>query len=206
VKTPEIWIQTVSGARLDCAHLERNTYDAMDLAQGLSSQTRFAGQYRSDYTWSVLHHSWLVRLIVDILYDEDGFSYKVWRVARLVALLHDGSEAFLGDLPTPFKRVLPEFVAYEHRMQYEIYRQYGLTDDDLSHSKEIVKSADTSAMLVEARVLGIPTENWGFEARVTDQMVDRFHLVEKYSINDLTSLFCMEANHGRYDLNTRELT
>jgi len=40
--------------------------------------------------------------------------------------MHDASEAFLGDVPRPLKRLLPVYVDIEQRMNAAIAAQYGL--------------------------------------------------------------------------------
>ena len=76
-----------------------------DIAHALANQCRFGGHTKRFY--SVAEHSIYVSRLVP-------------KEQRLAALLHDASEAYLIDLPTPLK-VLPEFAAYrqaeEHLMQ-----------------------------------------------------------------------------------------
>lgn len=111
-----------------------------DIAQGLSNCCRFAGQCREFY--SVAQHSILVASIVP---PED----------RLAALLHDASEAFLGDITRPLKQLLPDYRAVEERVQRAIFDRFGVGEMPSS-----VKAADLVLLRTEQRDLMPPSE-WG---------------------------------------------
>jgi hypothetical protein len=64
-------------------------------------------------------------------------------------LVHDMSEAFLSDIPSPFKRLLPDYRALENVFQTMIYTAF-----DLSMSEHpLIRYFDTLAGLTEARDL-----------------------------------------------------
>lgn len=60
------------------------------------------------------------------------------------ALLHDATEAFMGDVPRPLKRLMPSYSALEEQVLEEIYTALGcgLPSDDIRHA---VKAADDTA-------------------------------------------------------------
>lgn len=112
-----------------------------DIAHALSNICRFGGHCRTFY--SVAEHS--VR--VANLLATWGVSEKV----QLWGLLHDASEAYLGDIPTPIKNQ-PAFAAYkeaEERLQRQICLRFKLP---LEEPKE-VKKADRILLATEARDL-----------------------------------------------------
>jgi uncharacterized protein len=87
--------------------------DIRDITCGLSHINRYQGQTLFHY--SVAQHSLLV-------------SKQVSKKNKLYALLHDASEAYLGDVIGPFKE-MPEFDFFlkaEKVLQDMIYRRFGL--------------------------------------------------------------------------------
>ncbi len=83
----------------------------LDIAHSLSNQCRFAGHVNSFY--SVAEHS--VRV-----------SYACAAKDALWGLLHDATEAYLVDVPTPVKSQLSEYLRYERALQDVICQRFGL--------------------------------------------------------------------------------
>jgi 5'-deoxynucleotidase YfbR-like HD superfamily hydrolase len=90
-----------------------------DIAHALANQGRFSGHTR--FRYSVGQHSVLVSELLEVL----GHPHPV----QLWGLLHDASEAYLVDLPTPLKRH-PVFGriyrAAEKRVQRAVCVRFGL--------------------------------------------------------------------------------
>ena len=112
------YIDTFTGKQLDPFNPRPDQVDARDIAAGLASVTRFAGQL--PYFYCVAEHSVLVaRLATHGDLAQRGLFQTVrgWpveekerRLARF-ALTHDAEEAYLGDLIAPVKHH-PAFMAY----------------------------------------------------------------------------------------------
>ena len=115
-----------------------------DIAHALSQQCRFAGHTKQFY--SVAEHC--VRA-ADLVPEEHA----------LVALLHDASEAYLVDLPSPVKHQMPDYVEAESRMQKAIYRWAGISVEQEETSHEYVKAADELLLRLEQRDL-MPQCDW----------------------------------------------
>ena len=82
-----------------------------DIAHALSHLCRFGGHTKRFY--SVAQHSMTcAKIAPDAL--------------KLTALLHDASEAYLLDIPTPIKQLLPAYKVMEDRFQALIAKKFGL--------------------------------------------------------------------------------
>ncbi len=114
-----------------------------DIAHALSNQCRFNGHCRPFY--SVAQHSVHVAHLVEKL----GGGADV----QLQALLHDAAEAYIGDMPTPIKRILPEFLMHEERIWQAIAVRLSVP----VKLNPLVKMADRVALATERRDLMAPT-------------------------------------------------
>lgn len=82
-----------------------------DIAEALSKLCRYNGHIREFY--SVAQHSVILSYLVP---EEDA----------LTALLHDATEAYVGDMVRPLKSLFPEFSEIEHKIWEVIAQKYHL--------------------------------------------------------------------------------
>ena len=129
-------IVTYTGKFIDVCNMQVSDVDIEDIAHSLSMQCRFGGHTRKHY--SVAQHCCRVS---DVLPDR----------LKLAGLLHDASEAYVVDLPTPIKRMMPFYVRLEKVVHRVIADAYGISHDDFFHSA--VTGADYSALWTEWREL-----------------------------------------------------
>ena len=140
------WIQTYSGVRFDPLNPTIDSICIEDISQALSLQCRFSGH--SKFHYSVAQHSLLT-------------SYLVSKQNQLHALLHDASEAYLVDLPTPLKlaKGFESYLIFEKKLEAVIAEKFGLT----AIMPEEVRAADKMMLATEARDLIAPRPDWKFE-------------------------------------------
>jgi hypothetical protein len=107
-----------------------------DIARSLSMQCRYLGHVKKFY--SVAEHSVRVSRLCD---PKDA----------LAGLLHDAAEAYLGDVPAPYKRhaSFAAYVELEENLRARIFERFGLLPD-LPAS---VKLADREILATEVIVL-----------------------------------------------------
>jgi hypothetical protein len=130
------WIATFTGKRFYPLDPRKEDIDINDIVHALSNQSRFAGHCTQFY--SVAQHSVLVSLMCD---PDD----MLW------GLLHDASEAYLVDVPSPIKH-LPEFQVYrdaEKKLMDVICDTFGIPTQEPTS----VKLADKRILATEARDL-----------------------------------------------------
>jgi hypothetical protein len=108
-------IRTRSGRLFDVLNMPYASIDIEDIAHSLSMQCRYNGHCSRFY--SVAEHSCLLHdYALDELEDLD--------LARAL-LLHDASEAYLSDIPSPIKPLLANYSVLEAAVQREIARKFG---------------------------------------------------------------------------------
>jgi 5'-deoxynucleotidase YfbR-like HD superfamily hydrolase len=102
---------THSGRRVDLADIRPEHIIIEDVAHALAHICRFGGHTKVFY--SVAQHS--VRV-----------ARSVPREFMLEGLLHDATEAFVGDMVRPLKRMLPEYKGLEEAIYSAIALRYDL--------------------------------------------------------------------------------
>ena len=132
-------MQTFTGLRFHFLDPRPEEIRAVDIAAGLKREPRFRGQTYREY--SVAEHSLRVAELVP---------YEL----RAYALLHDASEAYLGDSIKPLKQ-LAEFSFYreaESRIMRAVWLRFGLPPV----LPELVKAADGAMLCHEYKSLFYP--------------------------------------------------
>lgn len=160
-------LRTVSGIWVDILDPKSEQITLHDIAHQLSLVCRFGGAIKEHY--SVAAHSIWV-------------SHTVPPEHALQGLLHDAAEAYLGDMPTPLKNLLPEYKKIEQRFWEVIANKFNVPVE----LAEVVKEVDQQAYIRE---------------RAWYQDGDRSHAWEVYLNKDrIASHFIerfVELNHMR---------
>ena len=142
------WIGTNGGNMIDLLAPQLDQIHIDDIALGLANVCRFGGQISRWY--SVAEHSVHVAEMVppDL---------------RMIALLHDAAEAYIGDVTTPLKLELGDaYREIEHRLSLVIGEKFGL-GSALAFLPQQVKDADRSLCVSERDLLQTAPANWGHE-------------------------------------------
>ncbi|WP_025856660.1 phosphohydrolase [Pseudomonas sp. CHM02] len=128
------WIITQSGQQFDLLRPTAAMIKPVDIAHALSRLCRFNGHTRAHY--SVAQHSLIVASLVPAEH-------------QLVALLHDATEAYIGDMTRPLKAVLPEYQVVENNIWLAVCTRFSILPD----LPACVKQADMVALATERRDL-----------------------------------------------------
>lgn len=142
-------IQTGKGNAFDPASGKINEIDILDVAHALSNICRYGGHCKKFY--SVAEHSVLVYKIVREFYPDDLDS-------QWAALLHDATEAYVGDVPTPLKVQLPKYEDIEAALWLKIARQFKVRNTKTVSTR--VKMGDIMALATEAPKLFRDVSHW----------------------------------------------
>lgn len=128
------WILTQSGQQFDLLRPTASMIKPVDIAHALSRLCRFNGHTRAHY--SVAQHSLIVASLVPTEH-------------QLVALLHDATEAYIGDMTRPLKAVMPEYQYVENQIWLAVCERFDIQID----LPNCVKHADMVALATERRDL-----------------------------------------------------
>ena len=141
------FIHTYSGKKFYALDPKSEDIDLSDIAHALSNLCRFGGH--SPVFYSVAEHSVLVSEAVPV---KDA----LW------GLLHDASEAYLCDIPRPFKPYLSNYKELEERIQRTIGNAFGLSWP----IPESVHFIDRNIVAAEANCL------WGYKVDWTKDYIE----------------------------------
>ena len=117
-----VWIQTFSGIKFNLFNPSPDDILIEDIAHALSNLARFNGHTAKFY--SVAQHSVYCAL-------------KAPERLALAVLLHDAAEAYLGDIVSPLKALLDNYVVFENAIYALIAKKYLPTYLTVEDYKEI---------------------------------------------------------------------
>lgn len=111
-------IRTITGKNFNLFEPEPDMIDIIDIAHGLANKGHFSG-FTPRY-FSIAEHSIMVCDEYSFWNNEQPDSVK------LLALLHDAAEAYIGDMVKPLKIHMPGFVEVENRIMEAICKKFGM--------------------------------------------------------------------------------
>lgn len=118
------WMQTFTGRAFFPLEVDPDNIDEFDIAHSLAMQCRYNGHVSRFY--SVAEHCVHMSFVVP---EEDA----LW------ALLHDATEAYVGDMVRPLKKHIPIFSEIEDRIMLAVCEKFHLNQNFMPDS---VKEAD----------------------------------------------------------------
>ena len=145
---PGPYLQTVSGRFVNPFDPDPEQLDPRDIARALANICRFGGHCRPFY--SVAQHSVIVSELVEARGGdvEDVFA----------ALMHDATEAYLGDMPHPIKhrsQLGAAFKEAEDQLEQVIRERFGIKADVPE-----IKRVDRALLATERRAFSAESWHW----------------------------------------------
>jgi hypothetical protein len=128
-----------SGQKIDIENLLPSDINLDDIAHHLTKICRYSGALRLNHHYSVANHC-----LALYYYTRDN-DYPI--EAQRAILMHDASEAYLGDVNGILKQYLPDYVKIESTVTHLIDVKYGLYVDPTT--KLILHSLDKRILLDE---------------------------------------------------------
>lgn len=133
------WIRTATGRWVHLLDPKPDQINLHDIAHALSRVCRFGGHIAGEGIYSVAEHSLHVSAMLRRQYGDPSLT--------LAGLLHDASEAYLGDMVRPLKQTQPSYVVIERRLNATISAALKLPDHFADHP--LIKEADEAALVWE---------------------------------------------------------
>ncbi len=127
------YITTYTGKLVDPFHPQAELICVEDIAHALSLLCRGNGHVRT--FWSVGQHC--------LCCAKEAAARGMSDRLALACLLHDASECYLSDVPSPLKKQLPVYQQQEARLMSLIYEKFlgsNLTAEEQAQLKEIDKA------------------------------------------------------------------
>jgi hypothetical protein len=132
------WSQAYSGERYWSLDPLPEEVHLVDIVQGLVNAARYRGQTK--FFYPVLTHSVLVSEACERLAIRRGWAVGAVQSVSFQGLLHDATEAYLGDVARPLKRM---------KAMREYCRVEGLWEDAIFERFDIKPTAETRKLVHE---------------------------------------------------------
>lgn len=129
----ECYITTYTGVRFNPLEATADDIRIEDIAHALSYICRGNGQVKS--FWSVAQHC------INCAKEAKARGYS--RKVQMACLLHDAAECYLSDVPSPLKRVMPDYKSYEKKLLEIIYAKFAgsaLTPEESEQVEQVDKA------------------------------------------------------------------
>lgn len=129
-----------SGKRINIADITADDIQLVDIAHHLTKICRYGGALDLNQHYSVAQHS----LVLSWYAEQNGYNLDVQRAL----LMHDATEAYLGDIVSGLKKLLPDYKDIENKVYSLIMNKYNIHISDAITG--IIKELDTRIVLDEA--------------------------------------------------------
>lgn len=136
-------IRVRSGRYFDIANPKPEQFSFGDIAGALSKICRFGGQ--ANHFYSVAEH--LIHCTAQAV--QDSLPQEV----QQAVMLHDATEAFVGDVVKPLKIMLAEYEGIEDRVEAVIGEKFGI---DFNRHRSAIRKIDHEMLIAERRKMFTP--------------------------------------------------
>ena len=165
------YITTFTGKHFDPTKPDMDQVDIRDIAHALSLTCRGNGHVKTFF--SVAQHC------INCALEAEARGYS--REVILACLIHDASEAYMSDVPRPFKKSLPKYRQAEEKLLEMIYGKFlgrGLLEEEAA----LVKRIDDDMLYYDLKeLLNEVTEGEAPEVKITlSYRVIPFEVVETF--------------------------
>lgn len=158
---------TNTGRKFDFNNITKDSIHIPDILHALPHLNRFVGHSKRAY--SVGEHT----LNGYMLANQLGYT----PLQKLYWFIHDFTEAYVGDCPTPLKVLLPKFAEIEAEVEMAILEKLELpelSEDDY----KLVKAIDLTMLVIEMRDLTLHNHDDFINDLVYDDLANTFNISE----------------------------
>lgn len=177
-------IRTHMGVMFDVRNPQPEQIFIEDIVHALSNQCRFGGH--TSVFYSVAEHCIRCKLMA---HEQANMPPKLSKQQKadsmMSALLHDASEAYLVDIPTPVKILLPDYYKIEHKLMQAIAEKFGFTfplTTQVQHIDEIMLQREWENVVLR--------KGWPVLSRnaASELFMREFNAIEKYRNNEVIAI------------------
>jgi 5'-deoxynucleotidase YfbR-like HD superfamily hydrolase len=160
------WSQSFSGTEYWIMDPRPDEVNLLDIVMGLSNAARYRGQTK--FFYPVLTHCILVSRAVEDLAVIRGWSDALAKEAAFEGLLHDASEAYLGDVARPLKRMraMREYCRVEKLWEDAICTRFEINSTEAT--RNLVHEVDHRIVKDEVQVIMRDPDMWKRKKRYLD--------------------------------------
>jgi hypothetical protein len=149
----DMWIECHSGTRFTPLNPQPQDVKLIDIAHHLSRLNRYNGAIKLEH-YSVAEHSVVLALWLLKEYKDPFLAYQ--------GLMHDATEAYIGDMVRPLKAFMPSFTEAEERLWIAIVQSCPLLLTSGTTLDPLVVEADHRILVDErAQVMNPSNNDWG---------------------------------------------
>lgn len=145
------WITTISGRKFHFSPVDPEEIFIEDIAHGLAHVCRWGGHVEEFY--SVAQHSVIMSKLTDAKF-------------ALVALMHDASESYIGDIVRPLKRMIPQYGVMEEQIMLAISVRFGfewpMPEEVKVLDNAMITQEHNTLRGAQDRRVWDPTETYGY--------------------------------------------
>lgn len=126
--------------------VDLSLFSISDIIVSLSSLERWNGH--SAYGYTVSEHT---KLMIDTFYSTNWQQLNEDIVDDVInyILLHDATEAYISDIPSPMKKLIPQIEILENNFMYLIWKKFTGQETIKKEVKKIVKNLDIESLNFE---------------------------------------------------------
>lgn len=133
---------TYTGKTFDFNNITKDSICIEDIFQAMTRINRFIGH--STRAYSDAEHL----VYCAVMAKKLNYSTRL----QMLTFIHDFAEAYMGDLPTPLKSILPQYKEIEKKVEDAIYEYFEIKPPT-SEEHELIKRIDNTMLVIEMRDL-----------------------------------------------------
>lgn len=174
------WIETRSGESVSLIAPGENMIHLEDIAHGLAHTCRFGGQCAQFY--SVAEHSIIVANHYAETITDDFFNART----MFAMIMHDAAEAYIGDVTSPLKALLPDYRQIEARISAAIASRFDV--DQSPYTTAQIERCDRQVLALEKIKVMRSSRDWSMLTGVIPATISPMFYPPELAASEFLSL------------------
>ncbi len=141
-KEDDLMLVTYTGKTFDFNNINKDMICKEDIFQAMTRINRFIGHSTRAYS-DAEHLSYCALMARKLHYSPR---------LQMLTFIHDFAEAYVGDMPTPLKSIMPQYKEIEKKLEKAIHEHF-VIDLTTAEEHELIKRVDNTMLVIEMRDL-----------------------------------------------------